>query len=129
MDNFDPCSDYYVNAYLNDPDVQKALHANVTRLDHPWSACRYTSPSVPLLPKILKVGLFNLELTNFTIFQTEHVYAFLYSFAHDLVEIQRKHPSGLMFTTARPGARLAFVPADIFPCLFACFTGRQSTDD
>jgi serine carboxypeptidase-like clade II len=42
MDNFDPCSDYYVEAYLNDPDVQRALHANVTRLDHPWSACRYT---------------------------------------------------------------------------------------
>ena len=94
MDNFDPCSDYYVNAYLNDPDVQKALHANVTRLDHPWNACRYTRPSVPLLPKILKIVLFNLELANFTIFQTEHVYAFLYSFAHDLVEIQRKHPSG-----------------------------------
>jgi hypothetical protein len=46
MDNFDPCSDYYVNAYLNDPAVQSALHANVTRLDHPWSACRYTRPSV-----------------------------------------------------------------------------------
>jgi hypothetical protein len=43
MDSFDPCSDYYVNAYLNDPDVQRALHANVTRLDHPWSACRSAS--------------------------------------------------------------------------------------
>ncbi|KAL6654519.1 hypothetical protein ACP70R_007984 [Stipagrostis hirtigluma subsp. patula] len=38
--NFDPCTDYYVEAYLNDPDVQKALHGNITRLDHPWSFCR-----------------------------------------------------------------------------------------
>ncbi|XP_066391400.1 serine carboxypeptidase II-3-like isoform X2 [Miscanthus floridulus] len=55
MDNFDPCSDYYVNAYLNDPDVQKALHANVTRLDHPWSACsdvlrRWTDSATTVLP-------------------------------------------------------------------------------
>jgi hypothetical protein len=42
IESFDPCTDYYVEAYLNDPDVQRALHANVTRLDHPWSACRYT---------------------------------------------------------------------------------------
>jgi hypothetical protein len=42
IESFDPCTDNYVEAYLNDPDVQRALHANVTRLDHPWSACRYT---------------------------------------------------------------------------------------
>jgi serine carboxypeptidase-like clade 2 len=40
IESFDPCTDYYVEAYLNNPDVQKALHANITRLDHPWSACR-----------------------------------------------------------------------------------------
>ncbi|KAF0907341.1 hypothetical protein E2562_015840 [Oryza meyeriana var. granulata] len=40
VESFDPCTDYYVEAYLNNPDVQKALHANVTKLDHPWSACR-----------------------------------------------------------------------------------------
>ncbi|CAL9092138.1 unnamed protein product, partial [Musa textilis] len=39
IDNFDPCSGVYIKAYLNDPDVQKALHANVTKLDHPWSGC------------------------------------------------------------------------------------------
>jgi hypothetical protein len=48
MENFDPCTDYYVDAYLNDPAVQKALHANVTRLDHPWSACRYTHRTLSL---------------------------------------------------------------------------------
>lgn len=37
----DPCSDIYVHAYMNRPDVQEALHANVTRLDHDWESCRY----------------------------------------------------------------------------------------
>lgn len=65
MDNFDPCSDYYVEAYLNDPDVQRALHANVTRLDHPWSACsdvlrRWTDSAatvLPILAELLKNDL------------------------------------------------------------------------
>ncbi|KAL6657451.1 hypothetical protein ACP70R_005231 [Stipagrostis hirtigluma subsp. patula] len=57
IENFDPCTDYYVEAYLNDPDVQKALHANVTRLDHPWSACsdvltRWTDSADTVLPII-----------------------------------------------------------------------------
>ena len=36
----DPCSDSYVYAYLNNPEVQKALHANVTKLSHDWQPCR-----------------------------------------------------------------------------------------
>lgn len=39
MADFDPCSDYYVYAYLNTPAVQKALHANVTNLSHDWEPC------------------------------------------------------------------------------------------
>ncbi|XP_019152694.1 PREDICTED: serine carboxypeptidase-like 40 [Ipomoea nil] len=35
----DPCSDYYVYAYLNRPDVQKALHANVTKMHYDWEPC------------------------------------------------------------------------------------------
>jgi serine carboxypeptidase-like clade 2 len=31
----DPCSNHYVDAYLNDPDVQKALNARATK----WSHC------------------------------------------------------------------------------------------
>ncbi|XP_057503735.1 serine carboxypeptidase 1-like [Actinidia eriantha] len=36
---FDPCSGNYVNFYLNIPQVQKALHANVTGLPYPWQIC------------------------------------------------------------------------------------------
>lgn len=36
VNNFDPCSDYYVQSYLNLPEVQKALHT----INTTWSACR-----------------------------------------------------------------------------------------
>uniref|UniRef100_A0A1D1YE42 Serine carboxypeptidase-like 40 n=1 Tax=Anthurium amnicola TaxID=1678845 RepID=A0A1D1YE42_9ARAE len=36
--DFDPCSDSYVKAYLNLPEVKKALHANMM-LPYPWSFC------------------------------------------------------------------------------------------
>ena len=62
---FDPCSDYYVYAYLNRADVQKALHANVTKLKYDWEPCsdviqNWTdSPStiIPLLHEFMENGL------------------------------------------------------------------------
>ncbi|KAL5995229.1 hypothetical protein ACLOJK_025287 [Asimina triloba] len=62
---FDPCSDNYIDAYLNTPAVQEALHANVTRLTRPWSACTEVitgwtdSPStiLPLLKEFMAKGL------------------------------------------------------------------------
>ncbi|XP_060217406.1 serine carboxypeptidase-like 40 isoform X1 [Lycium barbarum] len=36
----DPCSDDYTTAYMNRPDVQKALHANVTNIKYAtWQPC------------------------------------------------------------------------------------------
>lgn len=35
----DPCAQYFVEAYLNQPQVQKAIHAN-TGLKYPWTRCR-----------------------------------------------------------------------------------------
>ncbi|CAI9102938.1 OLC1v1001334C1 [Oldenlandia corymbosa var. corymbosa] len=38
--NFDPCSDTYVTAYMNRPEVQVALHANVTKnIPYAWEPC------------------------------------------------------------------------------------------
>nr|XP_019710268.1 serine carboxypeptidase II-3 isoform X2 [Elaeis guineensis] len=56
IENFDPCSDYYVSAYLNSAQVQEALHANVTKLNYTWSACRqfaqWTDSPSTVLPLI-----------------------------------------------------------------------------
>ncbi|KAM0836567.1 hypothetical protein ACQ4PT_062239 [Festuca glaucescens] len=67
IDNFDPCTDYYVDAYLNRPDVQKALHANVTRLGHPWSACsevlrRWVDSATTVLPIIRELMKKNIRV-------------------------------------------------------------------
>ncbi|XP_052149760.1 serine carboxypeptidase 1-like isoform X1 [Oryza glaberrima] len=39
MDLADPCSQYFVEAYMNQPQVQKTIHAN-TELKYPWTRCR-----------------------------------------------------------------------------------------
>ncbi|KAE8727476.1 Serine carboxypeptidase-like 39 [Hibiscus syriacus] len=63
--SFDPCSDDYVHAYLNRVDVQEAMHANVTKLDHDWEPCSDIisrwgdSPStiIPLLQELMANGI------------------------------------------------------------------------
>ncbi|XVE93332.1 hypothetical protein REPUB_Repub01dG0182900 [Reevesia pubescens] len=37
---FDPCSENYVDFYLNTYQVQKSLHANVTGISYRWQSCR-----------------------------------------------------------------------------------------
>lgn len=38
---YDPCSENYAEIYFNRPDVQKALHANVSGLiPYNWTGCR-----------------------------------------------------------------------------------------
>ncbi|XP_057955749.1 serine carboxypeptidase 1-like [Malania oleifera] len=57
--NFDPCSEHYINSYLNNPEVQTALHANPTT----WRACRNfnwtDSPStiLPIIKDLMKSGI------------------------------------------------------------------------
>ncbi|GMP41418.1 hypothetical protein CsSME_00011526 [Camellia sinensis var. sinensis] len=63
--NVDPCSDYYVYAYLNRADVQEALHANVTKLSYDWEPCSEvirhwedsSSTIIPLLQEFMANGL------------------------------------------------------------------------
>ncbi|KAF8395813.1 hypothetical protein HHK36_019767 [Tetracentron sinense] len=64
LTEFDPCSTYYGYAYMNSPDVQKALHANVTKLSHDWEPCSdivgwKDSPTtvIPLLQEFMANGL------------------------------------------------------------------------
>ncbi|KDP43593.1 hypothetical protein JCGZ_16880 [Jatropha curcas] len=65
LENFDPCSDYYVYAYLNTPEVQEAMHANVTKLKHDWEPCSdvisqwldSSATVLPLLQEFMANGL------------------------------------------------------------------------
>uniref|UniRef100_A0A0E0KEH1 Carboxypeptidase n=1 Tax=Oryza punctata TaxID=4537 RepID=A0A0E0KEH1_ORYPU len=50
--NVDPCSRYYIESYLNHPEVQRTLHANTTGLKQPWSDCRCTIVYVTIYPRI-----------------------------------------------------------------------------
>ncbi|KAM0953223.1 putative carboxypeptidase D [Dioscorea sansibarensis] len=36
---YDPCSDRHAKIYYNLPQVQKAMHANVTGIPYPWDTC------------------------------------------------------------------------------------------
>ncbi|TQD90408.1 hypothetical protein C1H46_024045 [Malus baccata] len=62
---YDPCTEDYVEQYFNRKDVQKALHANVTKLSYPYSPCSGVikgwkdSPDtvLPIIQKLLKAGL------------------------------------------------------------------------
>ena len=38
---YDPCTERYSEVYFNLPEVQTALHANVTQVSYPWRTCRY----------------------------------------------------------------------------------------
>ncbi|KAK9275419.1 hypothetical protein L1049_022683 [Liquidambar formosana] len=36
---YDPCIMNHATAYFNRPDVQEALHANLTKISYPWTLC------------------------------------------------------------------------------------------
>ncbi|XP_039134328.1 serine carboxypeptidase-like 34 [Dioscorea cayenensis subsp. rotundata] len=57
---YDPCISKYSDVYFNRPDVQEALHANVTKLPYEWSHCSgviraWNDYQISLLPTIRKL--------------------------------------------------------------------------
>ncbi|CAH8290731.1 unnamed protein product [Eruca vesicaria subsp. sativa] len=63
---YDPCTERYSNVYFNRVEVQKALHANVTRLSYPWKSCSdivgnyWTDSPLSMLPiyrELIAAGL------------------------------------------------------------------------
>ncbi|KAH0760132.1 hypothetical protein KY290_023625 [Solanum tuberosum] len=42
VSDVDPCLPNYIQSYFNIPEVQKAMHANVTNLPYPWESCNNT---------------------------------------------------------------------------------------
>jgi hypothetical protein len=52
--SYDPCTDQYSTAYYNRPDVQKALHANVTgAINYTWMTCRSVLLRHRMQPNVL----------------------------------------------------------------------------
>uniref|UniRef100_A0A7N0VKN4 Carboxypeptidase n=1 Tax=Kalanchoe fedtschenkoi TaxID=63787 RepID=A0A7N0VKN4_KALFE len=62
---YDPCAPKSTTAYFNWPDVQRALHANVTNIPYPWSHCSkkisfwQDAPQsiLPVIKKLIAGGL------------------------------------------------------------------------
>eukprot|EP01018_Ginkgo_biloba_P011480 Gb_23884 [translate_table: standard] len=62
---YDPCLEDHAEAYFNRADVQRALHANTTKLSYPWVPCSDViqkwndSPSsvLPIFRKLVNAGL------------------------------------------------------------------------
>ncbi|KAF6165042.1 hypothetical protein GIB67_000626 [Kingdonia uniflora] len=42
ISGYDPCTEKHAEVYYNRPDVQRALHANVTKIPYKWTACSDT---------------------------------------------------------------------------------------
>jgi len=49
VSGYDPCTEKYAEKYYNRPEVQKAMHANVTGIPYKWTACRYILVPLPTL--------------------------------------------------------------------------------
>ncbi|KAK3222427.1 hypothetical protein Dsin_009452 [Dipteronia sinensis] len=63
---YDPCIMNYATTYFNRPDVQQALHANITKISRPWSLCSNelfdgwndsTFSVVPIIKKLIDGGI------------------------------------------------------------------------
>ncbi|XP_051120178.1 serine carboxypeptidase-like 27 [Andrographis paniculata] len=63
---YDPCTERYSKIFFNLPDVQKAMHANTTRLTYQWQTCSDTvgnywtdSPMsmLPIYKELIAAGL------------------------------------------------------------------------
>ncbi|PON63054.1 Serine carboxypeptidase-like [Trema orientale] len=64
--SYDPCTERYSKVYFNLPEVQKALHANVTGIPYPWKTCsdivgEYWADSplsmLPIYQELIAAGL------------------------------------------------------------------------
>ncbi|KAH1224316.1 Serine carboxypeptidase-like 34 [Glycine max] len=62
---YDPCASDYTEVYLNRPEVQKALHANVTKIPYSWTHCSDTitfwndapQSMLPVIKKLIAGGI------------------------------------------------------------------------
>ncbi|TVU29087.1 hypothetical protein EJB05_20631 [Eragrostis curvula] len=68
---YDPCTAEYAETYFNRPDVQTALHANVTRIGYNWTHCsnaisKWNDAAFSTLPIIRKLVAGGLRVWVFS---------------------------------------------------------------
>lgn len=68
---YDPCASGYTEVYMNRPDVQKALHANVPKIPYPWTHCSdnvtfWEDAPASILPVIRKLIAGGLRIWVFS---------------------------------------------------------------
>ncbi|KAG2398052.1 hypothetical protein LR48_Vigan08g190200 [Vigna angularis] len=66
-EGYDPCASDYTEFYLNRPEVQRALHANVTKISYSWSHCSnaiqdWNDSPASILPVIKKLAAGGLRI-------------------------------------------------------------------
>ncbi|KAM7508345.1 hypothetical protein LguiA_018798 [Lonicera macranthoides] len=72
ISGYDPCTENYAEKYYNRPDVQKALHANLTRIPYKWTACsdvlikNWNDSEVSMLPTYKKLIAADLRIWVFS---------------------------------------------------------------
>ncbi|XP_050235248.1 serine carboxypeptidase-like 35 [Mercurialis annua] len=62
---YDPCTENYADIFFNREDVQRALHANVTKLPYPYTPCsgviekwnEQAETVLPILHKLMNAGM------------------------------------------------------------------------
>lgn len=72
---YDPCTAEYSEVYFNRPDVQAALHANVTKIGYNWTRCRCVVPlslSLSSLITLQVLGAPKLKSSNRTVLLFAH---------------------------------------------------------
>ncbi|TYH77825.1 hypothetical protein ES332_D04G182300v1 [Gossypium tomentosum] len=74
LEGYDPCAPNYTKVYLNRPDVQKALHANVTNISYPWTQCSGdTDGRIPVTSTRLTLNKLGLKINKeWTPWYTHH---------------------------------------------------------
>ncbi|KQK07419.1 serine carboxypeptidase 2 [Brachypodium distachyon] len=64
--SYDPCTERYSTVYYNRPEVQRALHANVTGINYTWATCSDTinknwgdapRSMLPIYKELIQAGL------------------------------------------------------------------------
>ncbi|KAL4203603.1 hypothetical protein AMTRI_Chr01g128760 [Amborella trichopoda] len=102
-----PCTDLYVENYLNLPEDQKAFHAKITRLPYPWSIHMFfrdwSDRPTTVLPLIQDVMAHGIRVNKFELLnlRLQKIYSKIYVGVYSVI-----YRDGLTFATVRGAGHL-----------------------